>query len=203
MAETLDELVAYLAGRPRSPFGNTIRHLGDTRATDMGRRGELNVGELMREKYGDDAVLVGFSTYQGTVTAAPTASGDPMDACRRRKKIRTCPSSIAVDAVVFKLRPDVPAGPRQIRSYTRQGHEPSSTSPTVLRGEARKTPPPELSAVRKVHRGDRSLTQCGCLLVDAVSCSLIPKGRGYRELAGRSYRPSAHRRGSSRTVELC
>jgi hypothetical protein len=85
--------------------------------------------------------------------------------------------SIAVEAAAFKLRPDVHAGPQQIRSYTRQGREPSSTSPTVLREEARKTPPPELSAVRKVHRGDPSLTQRGCLLVDEVSCFLTPKGR--------------------------
>jgi erythromycin esterase-like protein len=36
----------------------------------MGRRGELNVGQLTREKYGRDAGLVGFTTYHGTVTAA-------------------------------------------------------------------------------------------------------------------------------------
>lgn len=45
-------------------------HLGDARATEMGRRGELNLGQLAREQYGDRAVLVGFSTYDGTVTAA-------------------------------------------------------------------------------------------------------------------------------------
>ena len=73
MAETLDELVAYLGRNGREAkiaVWEHNSHLGDARATDMGRRGELNVGELMREKYGDDALLVGFSTYQGTVTAA-------------------------------------------------------------------------------------------------------------------------------------
>jgi erythromycin esterase-like protein len=45
-------------------------HLGDARATEMGERGELNLGQLVRERYADRAVLVGFSTYQGTVTAA-------------------------------------------------------------------------------------------------------------------------------------
>jgi erythromycin esterase-like protein/predicted phosphoribosyltransferase len=73
MAETLDELVAYLGRNGREAkiaVWEHNSHLGDARATDMGQRGELNVGELMREKYGDDAVLVGFSTYQGTVTAA-------------------------------------------------------------------------------------------------------------------------------------
>jgi erythromycin esterase-like protein/predicted phosphoribosyltransferase len=73
MAETLDELVAYLSRNGREAkiaVWEHNSHLGDARATDMGRRGELNVGQLTREKYGDDAVLVGFSTYQGTVTAA-------------------------------------------------------------------------------------------------------------------------------------
>ena len=45
-------------------------HLGDARATEMGRRGEWNVGQLIREHYGNESYLVGFSTYSGTVTAA-------------------------------------------------------------------------------------------------------------------------------------
>jgi erythromycin esterase-like protein len=36
----------------------------------MGKRGELNVGQLIRQRHGSDAVLVGFTTYSGTVTAA-------------------------------------------------------------------------------------------------------------------------------------
>jgi len=35
---------------PRSSFGRIIRHLGDARATAMGHRGELNVGQLVRTK---------------------------------------------------------------------------------------------------------------------------------------------------------
>jgi erythromycin esterase-like protein len=46
-------------------------HLGDARATQMGEDGEHNLGQLARERFGDNnVVLVGFSTYQGTVTAA-------------------------------------------------------------------------------------------------------------------------------------
>src|ERR1700676_1882291 len=88
----------------------------------------------------------------------------------------------AAHAAVFKLHPGVHADPQQIRSYTRPGHEPSSTSPTVLRGAARKTPPRDLSIVHKVHRGDRSLTQRGCPLAREALCCLIPKDRCYREL---------------------
>ena len=43
----------------------------------MGQRGELNLGQLVRERYGDDSVLIGFSTYPGTVTAAFAAKGVP------------------------------------------------------------------------------------------------------------------------------
>lgn len=45
-------------------------HIGDARATEMGRDGELNVGQLVRERYPRDAFLVGFSTYDGQVSAA-------------------------------------------------------------------------------------------------------------------------------------
>ena len=44
-------------------------HLGDARATDMSRRGEWNVGQLVREKFKDQCVNLGFTTYTGTVTA--------------------------------------------------------------------------------------------------------------------------------------
>ena len=49
----------------------------------MGRRGELNVGQLTREKYGHEAVLVGFTTHHGTVTAA-SDWGAPAE----RKRVR-------------------------------------------------------------------------------------------------------------------
>jgi erythromycin esterase-like protein len=46
-------------------------HLGDARATQMHDRGEWNVGQLVREQAGqDNALLVGFTTYTGHVTAA-------------------------------------------------------------------------------------------------------------------------------------
>lgn len=45
-------------------------HLGDARATEMGRRGEWNVGQLARQKYGRNSRSIGFTTHSGTVTAA-------------------------------------------------------------------------------------------------------------------------------------
>lgn len=59
------------AGRPgRLAVWAHNSHLGDARATDMRARGEWNVGQLLRQAYGDDALLVGFTTYTGHVTAA-------------------------------------------------------------------------------------------------------------------------------------
>ncbi len=73
MAETLDQLAAHLDRQGRQAkvvVWEHNSHLGDARATDMAQAGELNVGQLVRERYGQDAVLVGFTTYTGTVTAA-------------------------------------------------------------------------------------------------------------------------------------
>jgi erythromycin esterase-like protein len=78
MVDTLDELMRYLEqGRSnaRVVVWAHNSHLGDARATEMSERGELNVGQLAREKYGAKAVLVGFTTYAGTVTAASEWDG--------------------------------------------------------------------------------------------------------------------------------
>ncbi|MGZ3352089.1 MAG: erythromycin esterase family protein, partial [Xanthobacteraceae bacterium] len=86
MAETLDALVAHLGrkgSRAKIAVWEHNSHLGDARATEMGQRAELNVGQLTREKYGSEAVLVGFTTHHGTVTAA-SDWGKPAE----RKRVR-------------------------------------------------------------------------------------------------------------------
>lgn len=77
MAETLNHLVSHLdkQGPTKVVVWEHNSHLGDARATDMEKVGELNVGQLVREQYGRDAVLIGFSTYTGTVTAASDWNG--------------------------------------------------------------------------------------------------------------------------------
>jgi erythromycin esterase-like protein/predicted phosphoribosyltransferase len=86
MAETLDALVTHLGRRGRRAkiaVWEHNSHLGDARATETGQRGELNVGQLVREKYGSEAVLIGFTTHHGTVTAA-SDWGKPAE----RKRVR-------------------------------------------------------------------------------------------------------------------
>ena len=73
MAETLEALIAHLerhGRRAKLAVWAHNSHLGDARATEMGRGGELNVGQLVRERFGEDCVLIGFTTHHGTVTAA-------------------------------------------------------------------------------------------------------------------------------------
>lgn len=86
MAETLDALIAHLdqqSGKTKVVVWEHNSHLGDARATSMGKEGELNVGQLVREHYQRDAVLVGFTTYIGSVTAASS-----WDAPHERKRVR-------------------------------------------------------------------------------------------------------------------
>jgi erythromycin esterase-like protein len=45
-------------------------HIGDARATEVADFGQVNMGQLVREYHARAAVLVGFTTYAGTVTAA-------------------------------------------------------------------------------------------------------------------------------------
>jgi erythromycin esterase-like protein/predicted phosphoribosyltransferase len=78
MAETLDELVAHLElrqGTTRAVVWAHNSHLGDARATELGQAGELNLGQLVRERHGDRSLLVGFTTFTGTVTAASDWGG--------------------------------------------------------------------------------------------------------------------------------
>jgi erythromycin esterase-like protein len=73
MMETLRALMAHLGKRVRQPrvvVWAHNSHLGDARYTQMGDLGELNLGQLVREDFGRNAVLIGFTTYTGTVTAA-------------------------------------------------------------------------------------------------------------------------------------
>jgi erythromycin esterase-like protein len=86
MAETLEALIAHL-GRKGQPARVVVwehnSHIGDARATAMGEMGEWNVGQLARERFGEQAVLVGFTTYTGTVTAA-----SDWEAPAERKRVR-------------------------------------------------------------------------------------------------------------------
>jgi erythromycin esterase-like protein len=86
MAETLDALVAHLNAQgqeARVAVWEHNSHLGDARATYMAEIGEINVGQLVRERHGRASFLVGFTTYTDTVTAASDWDGPA-----ERKRVR-------------------------------------------------------------------------------------------------------------------
>lgn len=86
MVETLDRLAEHLEAqgeRPKVIVWAHNSHLGDARATSMSLRGEWNVGQLVREWHQTQTALIGFTTFQGTVTAASDWGG-----VAERKRVR-------------------------------------------------------------------------------------------------------------------
>jgi erythromycin esterase-like protein len=87
MADMFDGLVRHLGRqhgtKPRIAVWAHNSHLGDARATEMGERGEINLGQLLRERYGAETHSIGFTTFDGTVTAA-----SDWDADAERKLVR-------------------------------------------------------------------------------------------------------------------
>jgi erythromycin esterase len=79
MLSTLDRLLALHGRKSRAVVWAHNTHVGDARATDMAAAGMVNLGQLARERYGADlgVVVVGFSTFQGSVIAGD-AWGAPM-----------------------------------------------------------------------------------------------------------------------------
>jgi erythromycin esterase-like protein len=74
MAQNVEEIAEHLqalSGRPgKVVMWSHNTHSGDARATFAANRGELNLGQLMRQRHGEDAFLLGFFSHGGTVLAA-------------------------------------------------------------------------------------------------------------------------------------
>ncbi|WP_150304185.1 erythromycin esterase family protein [Pseudomonas saliphila] len=87
MFETLEALREHLDHQLGDAVGIVVwahnSHIGNAAATEMGQHGEFNIGQLAREKYGSEALLVGFTTATGEVTAATD-----WDAPGERKTVR-------------------------------------------------------------------------------------------------------------------
>lgn len=71
MFETLLEVLNHRGPSSKAIIWAHNLHVGDGRAMGMTSRGEFNLGQRVREAFGDNAYLIGFGTYQGTVAAAP------------------------------------------------------------------------------------------------------------------------------------
>jgi erythromycin esterase-like protein len=117
MVESLEALAEYLersAGPATIAVWAHNSHLGDARATEMSQRGELNVGQLVREGHGRNAVLVGFTTDHGTVTAASDWGGPA-----ERKRVRPALDGSYEAIPCHAARPlpaPVPRSPARVRT---------------------------------------------------------------------------------------
>lgn len=80
MAKTLESLLTHLdrhrGGTPaRIVVWAHNSHVGDARATEVATDGQLTLGQLTRQRFGDSCRLIGLTTYSGTVTAASEWGG--------------------------------------------------------------------------------------------------------------------------------
>jgi erythromycin esterase-like protein len=75
MFETLLAILDYRGPTSKAVVWAHNSHIGDARATDMRFRGQLNLGQLARETFGDNTYLIGFGTDHGTVAAASAWEG--------------------------------------------------------------------------------------------------------------------------------
>jgi protein-L-isoaspartate(D-aspartate) O-methyltransferase len=75
MFETLQAILEARGPQAKAVVWAHNSHIGNASATEMGRYGELNIGQLCREAFGSQAALVGFGTDRGTVAAASEWDG--------------------------------------------------------------------------------------------------------------------------------
>lgn len=79
MSDTIDRVARHHGRESRGLVWAHNTHVGDARATDMADDGMVNIGQLMRQRHPGSSVLIGFSSFSGTVTAARTW-GSPEEA---------------------------------------------------------------------------------------------------------------------------
>lgn len=103
MFETLCHLLAAHGPQSKAIVWAHNSHIGDARYTDMGMvRDELNIGQLCRERFGEDAALIGFGTHAGTVAAATDWDGD-MEVKRVRPSHRDSYERVCHDSGVRRF----------------------------------------------------------------------------------------------------
>lgn len=110
MFETLERLLDHHGPGSKAVVWAHNSHIGDARATEMGQvREEQNIGQLARERWGDQVALVGFGTGSGYVAAATHWDG-PMEIKHirpaRSGSYEACCHDTGLPAFVLSLLPD-------------------------------------------------------------------------------------------------
>jgi erythromycin esterase-like protein len=84
MFDTLERVLDHRGPDSKAVVWAHNSHIGDAEFTEMGQvRGEFNIGQLARARFGDDCALIGFGTDRGTVAAASNWD-EPMEIKRVR-----------------------------------------------------------------------------------------------------------------------
>jgi len=119
MFQTLEQLLRFHGPESKVVVWEHNSHVGDARATEMAARGELNVGQLCRQAFGDAAYSVGFGTHEGTVAAASYWDG-PLEVKRVRPSLEASYERLCHDSGVaaFLLPLRTPREPELRRELT-------------------------------------------------------------------------------------
>ena len=140
MFETLNMILDAKGPNSKAIVWAHNSHIGNAAFTDMGmHRDELNIGQLAKEKFGDEARLIGFGTHSGTVAAA-----DDWDEPMKIKRVH----------------PSLPESHERMSHES--GHSALPARPARRRGRASRCDRADGAAARAVHRrhlpaGDRAL----------------------------------------------
>ncbi len=70
MFATLNSLLQHHGLSSKAVVWRHNSHLGNAAATEMSNRGEINLGQLCRNQFGNDCYAIGMGTHTGTVAAA-------------------------------------------------------------------------------------------------------------------------------------
>jgi erythromycin esterase-like protein len=110
MFETLNQLLDAKGPRSKAIVWAHNSHIGNAAHTDMGKnRGELNIGQLCKERFDNRARLIGFGTHSGTVAAADDWD-EPMQIKRVRPSLPGSYERVSHDSGVSRFLLDLRAG---------------------------------------------------------------------------------------------
>jgi erythromycin esterase-like protein len=100
MCDCLQDLLQHNGPESKAVIWAHNSHIGDARETDSRRAREINIGQLVRERFGiKNTFNIGFTTYTGTVTAADSWDMDP-DFKRVRPSLNESVEFLLHDALI-------------------------------------------------------------------------------------------------------
>ena len=143
MMQTIERLLEYKGQNGKLIVWAHNTHVGDARYTDMAQAGMVNVGQLVREKYGRENVYaVGFGTYQGTVIASRQWGGPienmKVPAAQKGSWEDQLHRQSAMDKILFSneisafMNPDQRIGNRAIGVQYNPANESGNYVPTII-----------------------------------------------------------------------